>query len=796
MHDTISAENITRLKSELLLIGKLRCYNKREFTSHGEQLKGVDDLKTSKKIGITLLTGAAVLQAAGLASADETGKTDRVIVTLEKGASSRALMGDKVETLDVNAANKLVTAQVPEGQSVDEYIEELGAAPGVAKVEADHLLKTTAIPNDPYYSFQYHHGLIGSQRAWTRTTGEKDVVVAVLDNGFDLDHPDLKGQLISSYSTATSISEDNHGTHVAGIVGAAQDNRTFGTGVAPEASLLAIDVFEGEDAYSSDVIEGIYYAADAGADVINMSLGNYFYSEAYQVAIDYAHERGVLVIASSGNDFTDETHYPSGYENVVSVGSTDRDDRFSSFSNYGPDQDITAPGTGVWSTVAGGSFASMSGTSMASPVVAGVAALVKASEPELTNEELEQRLYDTSVDLGASGKDPYFGHGRIDAEAALMILDIAQPAVSDVYDSSVEISGTLDQAVEDAVITVDNENGEIARKEGYAGAGKFTVEIPKQQAGSVLTVTISDRYCNQSEALEIIVKETQPEEIPGRISGIDRYETAIAISQTGWESADTVVIATAGNFPDALAGGPLAYLEDAPILLTRSHKLHSETREEIERLGAGKAIILGGSGAVSDAVEAELDEMNLETERVGGKTRYETAALIAEKLDSTRAVVANGLNFPDVLSVSPYAAKNGIPILLTRSDALPKETSAALKRYASSLVIGGTGVVNGEVFARLPEPKRYGGKDRYETGSQVATQLPLGDSRAFIATGLNFPDALTGSVLAAKNDAPILLVRPDNIPTATEQQLPSYRGFSIFGGTGAVSEQVKARLQQ
>ena len=219
MHDTIHAENITRLKSELLLIGKLICYNKREFTSHGEQLKGVDDLKTSKKIGITLLTGAAVLQAAGLASADETGKTDRVIVTLEKGASSRALMGDKVETLDVNAANKLVTAQVPDGQSVDEYIEELGAAPGVAKVEADHLLKTTAIPNDPYYSFQYHHGLIGSQQAWTRTTDEKDVVVAVLDNGFDLDHPDLKGQLISSHATATSISEDNHGTHVAGIPG-------------------------------------------------------------------------------------------------------------------------------------------------------------------------------------------------------------------------------------------------------------------------------------------------------------------------------------------------------------------------------------------------------------------------------------------------------------------------------------------------------------------------------------------------------------------------------------------------
>ncbi len=737
-----------------------------------------------------------MLHTAGTASADETDKTDRVIVTLEKGAGSHALSGEKTEALDVNAANSLVTVEVPTGKSINEYIEELGKAPGVAKVEPDHLLKTTTVPNDPYYSFQYHHELIESERAWTRTMGAQDVLVAVLDNGFDLDHPDLAGQFTSSYATASSISEDDHGTHVAGIIGAAHNNRTFGTGVAPQTGLLAIDVFEGEDAYSSDVIEGIYYAADAGADIINMSLGNYFYSEAYQVAIDYAHERGVLVIASSGNESTDDTHYPSGYENVVAVGSTDREDWFSGFSNYGVDQDITAPGTGIWSTVAGGSFGSLSGTSMAGPVVAGVAALVKANEPELTNEELEQRLYDTSDDLGAPGKDPYFGHGRINAEAALMILDIAQPAVNDVYESSVEISGTLEQAVEDAVITVKDESGEIARQEGYAGAGSFSLDIPQQTAGNELTLTIRDRYGNQSEALDMVVKATEPQELPGRISGINRYETAIAISQTGWASADTVVIATAGNFPDALAGGPLAYKEEAPILLTRSGELHGGTRKEIERLGAGKAIILGGSGAVSDAVEAELANMNLETERIGGKTRYETAALIAEKLESTQAVVASGSNFPDVLSVSPYAAKNGIPILLTRSDSVPEETASALEHYASSLVIGGTGVVSDEVFGTLPDPQRFGGKDRYATGYEVATRLPLGTSQAFIATGLNFPDALTGSVLAAKNDAPILLVRPDNIPTATEQQLPSYRGFSIFGGTGAVSEHVNARLQQ
>ncbi|MGX7595123.1 S8 family serine peptidase [Planococcus plakortidis] len=752
-------------------------------------------MNTAKKIGITVLTGAAVLQITGAASAEDTVETDRVIVELEAEATSQALTGENIDALNINSANEVVTVEVPKGQSVDDYIEELGSSPGVAHVEADHLLKTTAMPNDPYYSFQYHHEMIGSERAWGRTRGTADVLVAVLDNGFDLDHPDLKGRVVSSYATATSMSEDDHGTHVAGIIGASYNNRTLGTGVAPDAGLLAIDVFEGELAYSSDVIEGIYYAADAGADVINMSLGNYYKSEPYQAAIDYAHERGVLVIASSGNDYTDDTHYPSGYDNVMAVGSTDRADQFSGFSNYGADQDITAPGTGIWSTTAGGSFASMNGTSMASPVVAGVAALVKANEPDLTNEEIAQRLYETSVDLGAAGKDSYFGHGRVDAEAALMIFDIEQPVVSDVYDSSVEITGILNQAVEDAVITVENEDGEIARLEGYTGAGKFSVAIPKQTAGSVLSITVRDRYGNESETLEIAVEETAPEELPERISGTSRYQTAISISQSGWDEADTVVLATAGDFPDALAGGPLAYLEDAPILLTRTGELHSGTREEIERLGADKAIILGGSIAISGAVEAELEDMDLATERIGGKSRYDTAALIAEKLDSQRAVVASGLNFPDALSVSPYAAKNGIPILLTRSDSLPQETASALERYTSSYVIGSTGAVSEDVFAQLPEPERFGGKSRYDTGSEVATQLPLGNSRAFIATGLDFPDALTGSVFAAKNDAPILLVRPDRIPKATEQQLPVYGGFSIFGGTGAVSDDVKEMLR-
>ncbi|MEZ0482160.1 cell wall-binding repeat-containing protein [Planococcus sp. SSTMD024] len=287
----------------------------------------------------------------------------------------------------------------------------------------------------------------------------------------------------------------------------------------------------------------------------------------------------------------------------------------------------------------------------------------------------------------------------------------------------------------------------------------------------------------------------KPKEVK-RISGNNRYYTSIKISQEGWNDADTVVLATGSDFPDALAGGPLAYQEDAPILLTRTKSLNTETKQEIKRLGAKKVMILGGNTAVSMEVEAELESMGLSTERLGGKTRFETAALIAGKIDSNRAVVANGLNFPDVLSISSYAAKNGVPILLTRTDRIPDETRSALKGVSSTYVIGSTSVVSKSVYDDLPKPTRYGGKDRYETGYEVSTKLQLGTDKAFIATGSNFPDALAGSVLAAKNDAPILLVRPEAIPDATKNQLSIYNGFSIFGGTGAVSDEVKNLLDE
>ncbi|MFK8794028.1 Ig-like domain-containing protein [Planococcus plakortidis] len=384
--------------------------------------------------------------------------------------------------------------------------------------------------------------------------------------------------------------------------------------------------------------------------------------------------------------------------------------------------------------------------------------------------------------------------GNTSEATALTVSDITAPdipSVNPVTHKSTEMTGSAEALSEVSVM----KDSKVIASGIATEEGTYRITIDPQPVDVKLEVYVTDQAGNVSGKASVLVEKAAPEETT-RISGTSRYGTAIAISQEGWETADTVVLATAGDFPDALAGGPLAFQENAPILLTRTGNLTDETKAEIERLGAEKMIILGSKGAVSLEVEEEVKQMGIATERIGGRNRFDTAALIADRLDSEEAIIAYGFNFPDVLSVSAYAAKNGIPILLTRTDKLPAETAVALETASKTHVIGSTGAVGETVFTALPNPIRYGGKSRYDTGFEVNNKLKMGTEKAFIATGLNFPDALAGSVLAAKYDAPILLVKEHVIPDATAEQLDAYDTYSIFGGTGAVGESVREQLDQ
>lgn len=302
-----------------------------------------------------------------------------------------------------------------------------------------------------------------------------------------------------------------------------------------------------------------------------------------------------------------------------------------------------------------------------------------------------------------------------------------------------------------------------------------------------------EKHKNVNPMIESRVVESSVE----RINGEDRYETAVEISKKGWESAETVVIARGDSFPDALAGAPLAYKHNAPILLTDKDTLTGTVKKEIERLGAKNVIILGGSSAVSNYVEYQLEGMGLGVDRIGGDDRWETAANIAASLGGSpaQAVVANGKNFPDALAVASYAARNGYPILLTDSDELPMATKNALKGIDHTIVAGGEVVVNKDVFGKLPSAKRYAGETRYGTAATIAQEL-MPSYRAYVATGTNFADALAGSVLAAKENASMVLVKPDMLPKETEKALDMIHAndFNVLGGESAVSKEVMDKL--
>lgn len=285
-------------------------------------------------------------------------------------------------------------------------------------------------------------------------------------------------------------------------------------------------------------------------------------------------------------------------------------------------------------------------------------------------------------------------------------------------------------------------------------------------------------------------------EAPERLSGANRYLTAVAISQAGWDKASTVVLARGDRYADAIAGVPLAYKLDAPILLTNSDVLHEATEAELERLEARKVVILGGTAAVSQAVEDYLKGLELEVERVRGANRQGTAAEIASILAPNgvdTAVIAYSENFPDALAAASYAAVAGYPILLTDKDSLPKVTADALigLQVAKTIVVGGSGVIADAVLEQLPLPTRVNGANRYATSVALAEHFDVLADHYFIATGSDFADAITGSALAAKEGTGLLLV--DNVlPESVAEFIVAnkVKSVTILGGTGSVSDGV------
>lgn len=300
----------------------------------------------------------------------------------------------------------------------------------------------------------------------------------------------------------------------------------------------------------------------------------------------------------------------------------------------------------------------------------------------------------------------------------------------------------------------------------------------------------------------ILSTSAEAETRVSRVEGEDRYGTAVEISMEGWEEAETVILTRGDKFPDALAGTPLAYQHDAPMLLTDPEELNEVTREELQRLEPEQILVLGGNAAVSDTVLEEIDkaleDATLEIERVYGVDRFGTAEDIAERLgDSSQAIMVYGRNFPDALSVASYAAQEGIPLILTERDSLPDAAHRILEGIKELYVVGGDAVISedlveNELPANIEEYQRISGADRYETAALFLDKLDLVLKNAFVATGEEFPDALAGSAWAAKEGTAVLPVATDQVPDSIRSLMVEHREeigqVTILGGSAAVSE--------
>jgi subtilisin family serine protease len=409
--------------------------------------------------------------------------------------------------------------QVPVGTDSADFALELSAMPGVQYAEPDGLVYATLGSNDPGFSSQWAMTKIGAPSAWDLTRGSS-VKVAVVDTGADLDHPDLAGRLdtVNDYDfvnhDATAEDDHGHGTHVSGIIGATLNNGVGVAGVANQCTILPVKVLSvGGTGSSSDVADGIRWAADHGAKVINLSLGGYGYDSVENAAVQYAVGKDCVIVAAAGNDSTAAVMYPAAFNNVVGVGSSASNDTLSSFSNYGSKVDVVAPGSMIYSTTLGGGYGYMSGTSMATPCAAGVVALIRAKNPTWNRSQVESQLLTTALDLGAAGRDDYFGYGRVRAAEAVGWI---APAVNGTLAGTVTSGGSalagVSVSVSGAGSALSASNGTYAVS-GIAPGGHSVTFSKSGFTSRTLDMTIAS---GQSTTLNVLLAAVVA---PGALSG-------------------------------------------------------------------------------------------------------------------------------------------------------------------------------------------------------------------------------------------------------------------------------------
>jgi subtilisin family serine protease len=642
-------------------------------------------LKNMKVVASIIFVLSLMLIPAGWSQANE--KEVRIVVVHKEDKREVSALSSKGDS----DQSKLEVISVPE-KEVSTTLSSLKKDEEVAYAEVDQLAYTQGIPNDTYFSKQAQDfAAMNVIEAWDDYNPQKEVTVAVVDSGIDLQHPELHSRLVEgkNFINENEPPTDNtgHGTHVAGVVGAITNNKAGISSPSKNVKLMPVKVFEGKTTYMSTVIEGIYYAADHGADIINLSLGSYSNMKALEDAVQYAVNKGILVVSAAGNDNDHAVLYPANYSNVLGVGSIDSVTlRKSDFSNYGEKVNVSAPGTNIFSTWING-YHSLGGTSMATAMASSVSSVVKQQYPFLTGLQVKDVLESSSTPLP---EVELMGKGLINAESALHYVRsknrLSGPTSTD---TAIEISKNGWTNLEEKELTV---NGDYVK-------GTFVIvasgrSFPDSLAASPLASYLDSpillvkndltesvkkelKRLNPSHVLIIggksAVSNEMEDDIKGlnvhtqRISGIDRYETAVAINNLIPFTTNKAFVVSGENYPDALSIASYSGSKLYPVLFVQNDKVPSSVREYINEKVITKPYVIGGTAAIGKEVTEELrGEL-----RISGMDRFETNYKIHQIFSTDteeKLYFATGWNFPDALSISPLASRTDSPVILVNKN--------------------------------------------------------------------------------------------------------------------------------
>jgi subtilisin family serine protease len=385
----------------------------------------------------------------------------RILVQPAAGASDQQVSGalaahDAIAERRIHGMQTMI-ARVPEGRE-EQILNALTNNPFIEYAELDYYLPPSLVPDDPDFSSQWHHARIGSSAAWDVSVGDQSIIIAILDTGVNDAHVDLAANMVPGWNSASNTSDSSdihgHGTKVAGAAAAIGNNGIGVAGVAMNVRIMPIRMTDRTDGWatSSAAASGLNWARQNGARVANISYAFHKYSTTISAAAAF-NDAGGVVCNSAGNDNADDGSADAA--SMITLAATTSSDGKASWSNFGQFVDLAAPGVSIRTTTKGGGYGNVSGTSFASPVTCGVAALILSANPGLSAQDVEDILETTAVDLGDAGYDVIFGHGRVNAGAALALAQNYTPTQRDDIAPTVSITSPAAQQTVAGAVSVD-----------------------------------------------------------------------------------------------------------------------------------------------------------------------------------------------------------------------------------------------------------------------------------------------------------------------------------------------------